>query len=145
MTTAAKTTFGNKLFLGTAAGTLTTVGELLSFDPPNAQRGTMDVTTMDSAAGAEEVIVEGTYDPGDMKGQVHYIGGSSFDLAMITAVTSGAIQYFKIQLKSATGTIDRTGACYVTSYGPDGQSVKGKQTAAFSLKVTGAVTQAATA
>ena len=145
MTTAAKTTFGNKLFLAPASGgTLTSVAELLSFDPPASARGTIDVTTHDSAGGAEEVIVEGTYDPGEIKGQVHYIGGSAADLAMITAMTSGALQNFKIQMKSAAGTIDRTGSAYLTNYGPDGQSVKGKQTAAFTLKVTGGVTQAAT-
>jgi hypothetical protein len=143
MTTAAKIAFGTELWIGPAGGTLVKVPELLSVDPPKGGRDTIDATTHDSPGGAMEFITEGVYDPGDIKAQVNYIAGSTFDLAMIAARASGDKQGFKIVVKSAADTVDVTGECFVTEYGPDGMEVKGKQTAALSLKVTGEVDQAA--
>lgn len=146
MTTAAKTTFGTKLFLAAAPTAPTTLlPELLSLTPPAAARDMIDVTTHDSPAGAEEVIVEGTYNPGEISGQMHYIAGAAGDVLMLGAVTAGTLMNFKVQVKGATGTFDRTGSGYVTEYSIDDMPVKGKQAASFTIKVTGAVTQAATA
>ncbi|HEX8555778.1 MAG TPA: phage tail tube protein [Sphingomonas sp.] len=143
MTTAAKTTFGNKLFMAAAPTAATTaIAELLTFDPPKKTREKMDVTTHDSPEGAGEIIVEGTYDPGELTGQVHYIAGSAGDTAMLTALTSGALQNIKLRSKSAAGNEDMSVQGYVTSYGPDGMAVKGKQTAAFTIALTGAATYA---
>lgn len=145
MTTVAKTTFGAELWLAPAGDTLVKVAELLSVEPPVMQRDTMDVTTHDSAGGAMEVIGDGVYDPGNIKGQVHYIAGSTGDDALRLALTGGAKQHYKIVVKSAADTEDLTGSAYLISYGPDGMEVKGKQTAAFELKASGAVAQAASA
>lgn len=145
MTTAAKTTFANKVFMNPAPTAATTaVAELIDFDPPKPARGTIDATTHDSAAGAEEVIVEGTYDPGELSLTVNYIARSAGDLAMTLAFTGATLQNCKMQVKTATGTEDWTFQGYVTSYGPDSQPVKGKQTAGLALKVSGAITKAVT-
>lgn len=145
MTTAAKTTFGNKVFMNPAPTAATTpVAELIDFDPPKPSRGTIDVTTHDSAAGAEEVIVEGTYDPGELNLTVNYIARSAGDLAMTLAFTSAALQNVKVQVKATAGTEDWTFQGFVTTYGPDSQPVKGKQTASLTIKVSGAITKAVT-
>lgn len=146
MTVAAKKSFGAKLYIAADGVTpLVLVAELLSLNPPVMERATIDVTTHDSAAQAMEFITEGVYDPGEVSGQVHYIAGSAGDDAMITALTGGGLQDCKITLKAASSTEDLTFSGYVTSYGPDGQEVTGKQTASFTIKVSGAITQAATA
>jgi hypothetical protein len=145
MTVAAKTAFGAELWIAPADGTLVKVGELLTVTAPTQTRGTIDATTHDSPAGAQEFIVEGVYDPGQMQGQVNYIAGSPGDAAMVTALTGGALQDFKIVEKAATGTYDTTFSGFITSYGPDAMPTNGKQTASFQAKVSGAVTKAATA
>jgi len=145
MTVAAKKSFGAQLHMAADGVTpLVLVAELLTLQPPVLERATIDVTTHDSAAQAMEFITEGVYDPGEVSGQVHYIGDSTGDDAMIAALTGGGLHDFKIVLKSGSGTIDMTFSGFVTSYGPDGMEVTGKQTASFTIKVTGAVTQAAT-
>ncbi|MBM3928743.1 MAG: hypothetical protein FJ335_09830, partial [Sphingomonadales bacterium] len=102
MTVAAKTNFGQKVFMDpapTAAATL--VAELVSVKLPGATRGTQDATTHDSPGGAMEFIADGTYDPGDMTVKVKFIAGSSGDLAFNTAMTTGALQNVKCHTKSA--------------------------------------------
>jgi hypothetical protein len=146
MTVAAKTAFGAELWMA-PSGTdpLVKVGELLTITPPTQSRTTIDATTHDSPAGAQEYIVEGTFDPGQIQGQVNYIAGSAGDTAMVTALTGGALQDFKIVEKGAAGTYDTTFSGFLTSYGPDAMPTSGKQTASFQAKVSGAVAKAASA
>jgi hypothetical protein len=146
MTTAAKVTFANKVYMDpapTAAATL--VAELLSITPPKQSRGMIDATTHDSIGGAEEVISEGTYDPGTMTLSVNYIARTVGDIAMTLSMTSGALQNIKLLVKTATGFESWTFSGYVTEYGPDDMPVKGKQTASLTLKVSGAITKAVSA
>jgi len=144
MTTAAKITFGNKIFIAAAPTAPTTiVAEVLSITPPKQTREMQDATTHDSVAGAEEVIPEGTYNPGEIEVQMHYIAGSTADTAFIAALTSGALQNLKIHAKSAAGFEAMTCSGYVTSYGPDEFPVKGKQAATAMIKISGAQTRAA--
>lgn len=145
MTTAAKTSFGSELWMGPAGGTLVKVSELLSVTPPRRSRETIDATTHDSPAGAQEFIAAGIYDPGEVGFSVNYIAGSAGDDAMILAVTDGEIRDFKIVAKSAADTEDIEFSGFVTEYGPDDLPTSGKQTASGSIKVSGEITQAASA
>lgn len=145
MTTNAKRSKGAELWLTTSGGTLAKVAELLSVDPPNRTRAMIDATTHDSPDGAMEVIAEGIYDPGDVNATMHYIAGSATDLALIAAITSGDLQDVKIVAKSAADTDDIEFSGYVTAYGPDSFGTTGKQTAKVTIKVSGPITQAASA
>lgn len=143
MTTAAKLNFGNAILMCPAGGTLTTIAELLSLEPPGRSRDTIDVTTHDSTGGAMEYIAEGIYETGEVKGQCHYLPGGTFDVAAITALTGGAKQDVKIKVKGATVDRQQTFQGFLVDYKADGMDVKGKQTAAFTIKVTGVITEAA--
>lgn len=145
MTKAAKIAFGSELWMGPSAGTLVKVAELLSVNPPRRSRETIDATTHDSPAGAMEFITAGVYDPGEITGSVNYIAGSAGDDAMIAAITDGEERDFKIVAKSASDTEDMTFSGFLTEYGVDDLPTDGKQTASFTAKVTGEITQAATA
>ena len=145
MTVAAKKSFGAQLHMAADGVTpLVLVAELLTLQPPVLERATIDVTTHDSAGQAMEFITEGVYDPGEVSGQLHYVAGSAGDDAMIAALTGGGLYDFKVVLKAATGTEDMAFSGYVTNYGPDAMETTGKQTASFTIKVTGPITQAAT-
>jgi predicted secreted protein len=147
MTVAAKTAFGSIFCMVAAPTAVVTathkIAELLSLQPPQWERGTMDVTTHDSAGQAREFIAEGVYDAGEISGQVHYIAGSAGDTLMLAAMTGGTTMNCKCVLKAATGTQDLTFQGILTAYQPDDMEVDGKQTAAFTIKITGAVTQGA--
>lgn len=144
MTVAAKTAFGNSLWMAPDGSAVVKIAELISLNPPKLSRDTMDVTTHDSPAGAQEVIAAGTYSPGEISGQIHYIAGSPGDDAMLAAMTGGGLHDFKIVVKSGAGTEDQTCSGYVTEYGPDDMAPDGKQTASFSIKVSGPITQVPT-
>lgn len=149
MTTAAKTSLGAAFCMVAAPTAVVTathkIAELLSLKPPGWQRGTQDVTTHDSAGQAREFIVEGVYDAGEISGQVHYIAGSTGDTAMLGAMTGGTLMNCKCVLKAGTGTYDLSFQGYVTAYEPDDMEIDGKQTASFTVKITGAVTQGVSA
>jgi len=144
MTKAAKVSFANTVEMGPSGGALVAVAELLTIEPPQLSRDTIDVTTHDSTGGAMEFIGEPIYDPGEMKLQMHYISGSAFDLASLTAFTTAAPQDVKMKVKG-TGTTSRmlTFSGVVTEYALDSYEVKGKQSASMTLKVSGPITQAA--
>ena len=144
MTANAKNSFGGELWLCPAGGTLVKIAESVSIALPVMTRGTQDATTHDGGQ-AREFISEGTYDPGEINLTGHYIAGSTNDDALLTAITTGALQDFKGVAKAATGTEDLEGAAIVTSYGPNAFELDGKQMFTLSLKVTGAITQAPTA
>lgn len=142
MTTAAKTAFGAELWMVVGGGTLAKVAEVRTINPPKRSRETLDATTHDSPAGAKEMIAAGTYDPGDVSGSINYIAGSPGDDAFIAAVTGDVLYDFKIVAKSAAGTEDMNFSGFVTEYGPDDMPTDGMQTASFSIKVSGPITQA---
>lgn len=142
MTVAAKTTLGAALWMVASGGTLIKVAELITVNPPKLSRETMDATTHDSPGAAMEVIAAGIYDPGEVTGQIHYIAGSAGDLAFLAAAIGG-LQDFKCVVKGAAATQDITFSGFVTAYGPDDMPTSGKQTASFSIKVSGPRAQGA--
>ena len=148
MTVAARISLGAIFCMVAAPTAIVTathkIAELLSLQPPQWQRGTIDATTHDSPGQAREFIVEGVYDAGEITGQVNYIVGSAGDTAMLAAMTGGTLMNCKCVLKAATGTYDLTFQGFVTGYQPDNMEIDGKQTATFTVKVTGPVTQGAT-
>ena len=140
----AKDSFGNTLFACLDGGSLAEIANLIEFDPPRSSRGMQDVTEINQASQAQEFSPEGTYNPGKLTGRLHYLAGSVAD-DFFLSVESGGLCDFKVQVKAASGTEDIICSGYVEDYGPDGQTHNGKQTAGFSVQVTGSKTQAPTA
>lgn len=145
MTTAAKTALGAVFCMVAAPTAIITathrVAELISLQPPKLKRGTQDVTTHDSAGQAREFIVEGVYDAGEISGTIHYIAGSTGDALMMAAMTGGTLMNCKCALKAATGSQDLSFQGILTDYGPNDMVIDGKQTADFTIKITGGITQ----
>lgn len=144
MTTAAKHTFGAVLRLDDTGGTPAAVAELTSITPPALSRSTIDVTTHDGSSAAMEYIADGVYDAGEISCEGHLIAGSTADDLFIAALTTGTVQDFEIDIKAASGLERISGKAIVTAYTPGDLPVAGgKQTFSATLKVTGALTQAA--
>lgn len=143
MTTAAKITFQNELWMGPAGGSLTKIAELRSVTPPKPSRDTVDATTHDSTGGAMEFIASGVYDPGTLNFSINHIAGDATDDALVAAMADGVLRDFKVVLKGASNEEAYTFSGFVTSYGPDDQPVNGLQTASGTVRVSGQVEQAA--
>jgi hypothetical protein len=142
--------YGAKFYLhnGTALTELT--GGLVSVNRPNLKIETVDKTHHGSAGGIREFMA-GLADPGDLSVRLFYEPGSADDtlilsrLAAIAARTVASVA-FKIVLKEADGTTQEiTGNCIPTGWEADDVVVDDKMTAAFTGKVTGVTTQAASA
>lgn len=145
MTAIAKDTFGAVLKLAATGGSPAVVAELTNIQAPALTRATIDATTHDGATEAKEFIPDGVYDAGEINVSGHLIAGSTADDLFISALTAGTVQDFEILVKASTGTETISGSAIVTAYTPDDMPVEGgKQNFSATLKVTGALTQAAT-
>jgi len=145
MTALAKDTRGTILRLAAAPGVPAVVAELTSITPPALTRGTIDATTHDGATEAMEFIADGVYDPGEITCEGHLILGSTADDLFVAALTSGNVYNFEVEAKGTGSTREEwTGQCIITAYTPGDMPVAGaKQTFSATMKVTGAITQAA--
>lgn len=145
MTDQAKNSFGAELWMGPTGGTLIKIAELTSVTPPKRTRGTQDVTTHDSPGGAQQFIGSGVYDPGTFGGAGNYLASSASDALLVAAITDGVTRDFKYVVKGASDTDDAAFSGILTEYGVDELPVDGVQTFTFSGKVSGEITQAASA
>lgn len=136
----ARNTFGNTFNMAADGVTpLVKVANLLTFTPPKFMRNMVEVTDHDSADGAEEVIPDGTHRYTPFSATMHYVKGSAADLALIAAKSGGLLDC-EVVVKTAAGTDNVVFSGYLEEYGPDEQPVSGKQTASFTIRVTGVVT-----
>ena len=138
MTARAKPTFGTVFKMGPVGGPLVTIPRVPTLTPPHA-------TAHDSTDGAMEFIGDGVFDPGELSISMNYIAGDTSDDAFIAALLDGELRDFSYTVAAATGTETMEFSGVVTRYGPDELPVKGKQTCTLAVKVSGPITQGATA
>lgn len=138
--------FGAQLWLTSSGspGTLTRVFGLTAVNRPNLTVDSVDSTTHESVGGVREFIA-GLADPGELTATMHYEPGSATDDLILEHLASRKKRAFKIVTPAATGTEDHTGTILLTSYEPDDGPIDGIRTATLTGKVSGALTQAATA
>lgn len=139
---AAKTALGAKLLMGATANALTELAEVLSITPPKPTRDTLAASTL-ATTGGMDFIPAGLYDAGEISAQLHYIAGDATDTALVTARDGGLLRTFRITVKGASATQAITFEGYITSYGPDGLEIDGKQTSSLTVKITGSLGQGA--
>jgi len=134
---------GAELWLGTAANAMTKVANLTSVTPPSKSRTTLDATVHDSPEDADEVITDGIVTSSEISATIDYEAGSDGDTKLDEAVTTGALQFFRVVTKTTAGKRQRSGKGYVLTYSVDAQPVRGKQTATVTIKPTGPITSGA--
>lgn len=142
MTAKAKPTFGTSLKMGPSGGSLTAVSKLVTLAPPQRERSAEDATTHGSAGGAMEFIADGVFNPGVLTGSINYIAGDADDDLFLAAFASGDLYTFEWTANAATGKEEFSCDGVLISYGPDELPVRGKQTASFTIQLSGATTQA---
>lgn len=144
MTAAAKNTRGTVLKLAVSPGTPAAIAELTNITESGMTRSTIDATTHDGATQAMEFIADGVYDPGEITFEGNLIGGSVTDDLLKAAVEGGSLMVGELTFKASTGTETRDFFGIVTNYAiGDFPVAGGKQTFSCTMKLSGAVLQAA--
>jgi len=122
----------------------TQCAEVLAVKPPNLTNETVDTTHHGS--GRVRTKMAALADPGNLTVRMHYVPGSPTDDLLLAAVAAGDVETFKAVVNAGGGASeDVTGNCIPLSWEPDDVVIDDKQTALFTVAVTGAITQAASA
>ncbi|AHE52637.1 phage tail tube protein [Sphingomonas sanxanigenens] len=137
--------YGTALYLTNAAAALQKVLGLTNVNRPNLTVETVDTTTHDSPDAVREFIA-GLADPGELSATIHYEPGSATDDLILEHLASREKRPFNIVTIGAAGaTENNEGVIILTSYEPDDAPIDGVRTATVTGKVSGAITQEATA
>lgn len=127
---------GTTLQLDNAAGSLTSVGEVVSVTPLNLSVGTVDATHLSSTSGHREFISTLT-DAGEASVTVNWLAGDATDILIRTAGTDRQVRTFKVTF---VNTKYISIECFVTSYAPASVTPDGKMEMTFTVKFTGVPT-----
>lgn len=120
----------------------TSLAEVTSIGVPSLTGEVIDVTTHSSSNRYREFI-RGVRDAGEITVNMEYVAGSATDDACIGAVNSDTAQAIVLTAAAASGTEDISFSALATAYSVNDLEFDGKQTASFTLKPSGEVTQAA--
>lgn len=138
----AKPTFGTTLKMGVDKASATAITKTVTISPPKSSRDAQDATTHASADGAMEFIPDGVFNPGQLTGTINYVAGDADDDEFIAAFASDEVYYFEFTANAEGGK--EVFECFgvMTEYGPDELPTSGKQTASFSIQISGKPAQA---
>lgn len=124
---------------------LTQIAEVISIVPPNPQTDAIEATHFKSPNRAREYI-SGLIEYGEITVGINYIAGSPSDVILTGAQASGASRAAKIVIPTSTASAPNGWAftfdAIVTGYEKD-IPIDDRQTATITLRVAGAVTEAA--
>lgn len=144
MSGSAKTALGAILKIAPSGSAVASLGEVLQLNPPKITRGVIEASDL-ATTGGMDYIQQELYDGGEISGQVHWILSDSNDDVLLPGILTGGKYDFELHAKASTGFYKISGSCFFTEYGGDTLEISGKQTASFTLKITGDVAQAVVA
>lgn len=128
--------YGATVQLDNAAGSLTSIGEVISATPFSASVGTQDATHLSSTSGYREFIAT-LSDMGEGSVTINFDPGSATDSLVRTAVTDRLVRTFKVTYPDTTYY---SCECFVTSWEIGEVTPDGKMEATMGVKFTGVPT-----
>lgn len=135
MTTAAKGSFGAKLYIQKTDGTTwVQVGEIGEFGISGQERGTEDATSHESPGGWGEKIATGVIEAGTITGKYNAVETNGGQLEMHAAWSDGLARNFRVV--TSQGDKRRAGAGIVTLLN-ENRPVRGKREVDFTIECTG--------
>jgi predicted secreted protein len=120
---------------------LTKLAEVMQVSLPNEQVDEVEATHMESPNRTRE-YVSGLIDPGEITLELNYIAGSTTDTLINAAKASGAQRDCKIVVPAKTAAQAFTFKGIVKGYERNAP-IDDRQTATVTIRIAGAVTQAA--
>lgn len=140
--------FGTRFYLQATVGAaaLTKVAEVTSVTPPNEQVAEVEVTHYESPGRTREFIA-GLNDAGDMSFEINWVPGNATDSLIATAKADGLVRTMRIVTPAIPGTPGSPGQQFtfpgfVRGF-ERGIPIDDKMTATITVRVAGAVVQAA--
>lgn len=140
--TLAKTGWGGQFWLDNAAGTLTELVEVVSFGLPNSESETVEATHLKSPNRRREYIV-GMIEDGELEVVINYVPGGVSDVLIRAALADGVARTYKAVVPRETANWEISGESIVTGWDRGEVVADGKMEATLTLRLTGAVTEAA--
>lgn len=134
--TIATTGYNATVQLDNAAGSLTTLGEVISVTPFGANVGTVEATHLTSTSGFREHIPT-LSDMGEGAVTINFDPGSATDSLVRTAITDRLVRTFKVTYPDASTFACE---CFVTSWEIGEVTPDGKMEASLGVKFTGVAT-----
>lgn len=140
----AKNTFGTTFQLSatTISGTTGKFAAVQSVGFPNPQQGTVDTTHHESTSGIKEFLPSGLVEFSEMKVKIQVTPGDTTDTACVTAATSRAVYFWKLNSNGVSAAYVYSGSGIVTGYEIDDAPLEGVYSATVTIKPTGAITRA---
>ena len=142
--TLAKTGYLGEFWLGNTTNVLTELIEVVSFSLPNGEVETVEATHLKSPNRRREFI-SGMIEDGELEVVLNYVPGSTTDVLILGALTSGMDKSYKAVIPRLTANWNITGTCIVTGYDRGSVEADGKMEATMTVRLTGASTEAAAA
>lgn len=140
--TAAKTGWGGAFWLDSAVDVLTELVEVVSFTLPNGESETIEATHLKSPNRRREYI-PGLIEDGELEVVINYVPGSATDILLRAALDDGVTRDWMATVPRATTNWEVTGDGIVTGYDRGSVVADGKMEGTVTIRVTGAVTEAA--
>ncbi|HEY8593310.1 MAG TPA: phage tail tube protein [Sphingomicrobium sp.] len=130
-----------QFWLDNASGTLTRLGQVVSFNIPTAERDEVETTHLDSDA---KEFAPGLIDFGTFEVVLNFRPGSDTDELLEDAASDEGVREFKavVPIRGELAK-DYTGTGFVRGYERGDITPDGKMEATVTIRVTGAVTGAA--
>lgn len=122
---------------------LTKLAEVTNVSPPNLQIDDVEATHYESPDRTTE-YVPGFTDAGTISVEMNYIAGSATDTLITEARAAGEVRGMKVVIPAKGGNQQFTFPGIVKGYEPS-VPIKDRQTATLTIRVAGAVVQAAAA
>jgi len=141
--TTARIGWGAQMWLDNASNVLTELGEITEISLPNPQVADVEATHFKSANRHREYIA-GLIEDGEGKFSMNYDPNSASDVILRAAVADGVARSYKIVVPDSAANWEVTGECLVKSY-ERSVPIGDRMTATFTIRFTGAVTEAAAA
>lgn len=143
MATQAAIGLGATLSIENSTAVLTQIGEVIEISLPNPQTEDVEATHFGSPSRQREWIA-GLIDNGEVSFSINWVPGGATDDLIVEAQTSGDARGVKVVIPSGTGTSETfTFEAIIKGY-EKSIPIDDRMTATVTMRVTGAVTQAAT-
>lgn len=136
--------YGAEWWIDNASDTLTKVAEVTSVGLPNPQQADVEATHFESPGRTREWI-PGLIDQGEITFGLNFDAGSASDALISEAMTSGEVRDMMVSVPTSSGTNQEFTFPGIIKGYEKTVPIDDRQTATVTVRVAGAVVQAAAA
>lgn len=143
MTTGASIGWKSQFWLDDGSNVLTQILGVLTIDPPTVETGEAETTDLE-ATNRFRTFIPTLKDPGTITVTLNYVGNSASDVIIRAAATDLVTRDWEIVYSDNAGAVGRqiSGTGYVSSISEPQISIDGVKTYSFTIRISGAVTEA---